>query len=179
MQGQAIAKATYPKTGFVFLAITIASYILMRLLSKGLSSSVIIDFELAKTVDRATALMDNLGEEGQEKLLASIHVDFLFIIGYSATLFYTTLWAGHLSGSEIFRKAAYFFSWLALIAGICDVLENGGMIFTLLQRPLPWLVHFTYDMAVVKFSLIFIVLLFIMIGLFFWLIDKLTPRRGL
>jgi len=34
-------------------------------------------------------------------------------------------------------------------------------------------------MALVKFSLLFIVLLFMVIGLLFWVIDKLTPEREL
>lgn len=177
MQHDAIAKRSFPKSGYVFIAIAVASYFLMRYLSKGLSTSTIVDFELAKTVDRATAIMNVLGHEGKEKLLASIHADFLFIIGYSITLYYTAQWMGHLSGNTIFKKAGYFFSWLALIAGICDVMENGGMIYTLLQKPVAWLVHFTYDMAVVKFSLIFIVLLFIVICFLFWLIDRFTGQK--
>ena len=69
--------------------------------------------------------------------------------------------------------------FLALLAAICDVLENLAMLYTIKQEAISWMVHFTYDMALVKFSLLFIVLLFMVISLLFWAINKLAPEREL
>lgn len=177
MQDRASATRSFPRAGYIFLTIAVAAYILMRVVSDGLTSAAIVDFELAKTVERVKALMVNWGGSGDSAMLSSTYADFLFIIGYAGLLFYTSRWAGHLSGSAIFKKAGYFFGWLALLAGICDVLENGSILFTLHNTAIPWMVHFTYDMAVVKFSLLFIVLLFIVICLFFWLIDRMAGQK--
>ncbi len=158
------------------VALTALSLLLMRFLTNGLAGSVIVEFEMAKTAEKAKALMESWGDEGTTRFIRGIYADFIFIACYSATLFFGCRYAGHLSGHSIFKNAGYIFSYLALIAGICDILENAGMLFTIKRKVVAWVVHFAYDMAFVKFSLIFITLLFMVICLFFWGIDKLGKK---
>ena len=164
---------------WVFTFFSIAALMLMRFWSNGLDGSTIVDFEMAKTVPKANAFLQDWGLTGQNDFLNSVYADFIFLACYCAALFYGSRFFGHLSGSEILKKAGDFFSFLALMAAACDLLENMAMLYTIKQKLVGWVVHFTYDMALVKFSLIFIVLLFITICLFFWAIDKLTPGRQL
>ncbi len=164
---------------WVFIVLTIVALLLMRYLSNGLSGTTIVDFEMAKTVGKAETIMGSWGVKEKNNFLNSIYADFIFLICYAGAFFYGSRFMGHISGHAILKKAGYFFSFLALLAAICDVLENGSMLYTIKQKAIPWVVHFTYDMALVKFSLLFIVLLFMIIGFLFWVIDKLTPEREL
>ena len=159
------------------VALTALSLLLMRFLTNGLAGSVIVEFEMAKTTEKAKALMESWGSDGLSRFIRGIYVDFIFIGCYVAALFFGCRYMGHLSGHSIFKNSGYIFSYLALIAGICDILENICMLFTINKQVVAWVVHFAYDMAFVKFSLIFIVLLFMIICLFFWGIDKLGKKR--
>jgi hypothetical protein len=156
---------------FWWLALfTIAIYILMRWVSGGLSGSAIVALEMAKTPEKATLLLKSLE---LRTLILSTYVDFIFLIGYSATLFYGSRWLGHLSGQYILRKAGTIFSMLVLIAGLVDVIENLSLLHTLYNGVEAWVIHITYDMAVTKFSLLLIDILFCGVCLFFWGIEKI------
>ena len=164
---------------WVFIILSILVLLVMRFWSNGLSGTAIVDFEMAKTVDKAETIMGSWELTGKNNFLNSIYADFIFIICYAGAFFYGSRFMGHLSGHAILKKAGYFFSFLALLAAVCDVLENATMLYTIKQKAIPWVVHFTNDMALVKFSLLFIVLLFMVICLLFWVIDKLTPENKL
>ncbi|MFM9911766.1 MAG: hypothetical protein ACKVOW_20760 [Chitinophagaceae bacterium] len=162
---------------WIAIGVTVVAFLLMRFVTEGLAASRIVEFELAKTTTKAQELMQSWGAEGTVRFLNGIYADFIFIIGYVAALFFGCRYMGHLSGHSIFKKAGYVFSFFGIIAGICDTLENIGILYTIQRKVTGWVVHFTYDMAFVKFSLLFIVLLFIIICLFFRGIDKLTANR--
>jgi len=163
----------------VYTILTILLSLLMRYWLNGLSGSAIIEFEMAKTVDKSGVIIDSWTLPDKNNFLNSIYMDFIFIICYAGAFFYGSRFMGHLSGHAILKKAGYFFSFLALIAAVCDVLENTTMLYTIKRKAIPWVVHFTYDMALVKFSLLFIVLLFMIISLLFWAIEKLIPENKL
>lgn len=176
MQSDTVVDPLVKKRFWYFLALTVFAYFLMRFITDNLSGKEIIHFEMAKTVDNATALMGAWGSGGVSRFLNGIYGDFLFIIGYTGTLFFGSRYIGSLSGNYILRKAGNVFSFLAIVAGLCDVVENIGMIYTLKREASGWVVHLTSDMARIKFSLIFILLLYIIICLLFWAIDALAGR---
>ncbi len=177
MQPEPSAANSLKKKFFLFLLLTIVAYVLMRLITNNLSGKTIIEFEMAKTPDNAALLISGWGPEGVSRFLKGIYSDFLFIIGYTGLLLYGCRYMGHFSGHYIFRKAGRLFSFLAIVAGICDVIENVGMLFTIKQRAISWVVEFTYDMARVKFSLVLIMIFFIIICLLFRAIDLLAKDK--
>lgn len=153
---------------------TIVVYFFMRWISGGLSGSALIALEMAKTPEKVSVLLSGLDHR---PYVHSTYVDFVFLIGYSFMLFYASRWFGCLSGQYILKKAGDFFSILALLAGLADLMENLGLLHTLKYSQDLWVVHSTYDMAVTKFSLLFIVVLFCGVSLFFWIIEKLQFRK--
>lgn len=165
------------KRFWFFLGLTLVVYFFMRGVSGGLSGAAIVAFEMAKTTENAAAIINGWDAVARQHFLHSIYADFLFILTYAGAFFYGCRYAGHLSGNYILRKAGGFFSWLALGAGLFDVVENAGMIYTIRQQVIPWVVHLSYDMAAIKFSLLFIQLLFIGVSLFFFLLDKALGSR--
>ena len=165
---------------FIFLALAVIAMVVMRYITNGLGSRSIIDFEMAKTTDRVMQLLTSWDSSYIERFINGIYADFGFIIGYTGALFFGARYLGQLSGHYILRKAGIIFSFFALFAGLFDVIENAGMLTTLYFRPIGWVVHFTYDMAVLKFSLVLIVLIFLFVCLLFWLLGKMAPeKRGL
>lgn len=177
MQSQPYPVQAVRKRFWIAVTGTVLTLLFMRFFTGGLTARSIIEFEMAKTPERAQALMNSWNSEGATRFVTGIYFDFVFIACYTAALFFGCRFMGYLSGHDVFRKAGTVFSFLAILAGICDTLENSGMIYTIKQQAVPWVVHFTYDMAFVKFSLIFIALLFMLICLFFWGIDKITTAN--
>lgn len=165
------------KKFFVFLGLAVLMQQLMHFYSDGLSSRTIIDFELAKSVAQVQDFFSLWGTKGILQMQKSIYADFLFLACYSIALFWGTRFLGQLSGHFIFRKAGNFFSILALAAGLCDTIENISMLQTLQGNLSASLIHLTHDIALIKFSLIMIVLLFMFSSFLYWVIDRMTERK--
>ena len=139
------------------------------------TSGEVVSFELAKEPEKASSIMTawSIDPAGKlNKVQLAIRLDFIFILFYSAFFFLGTRFMGNLAGNPVLEKAGRGFSWLILVAGICDVTENILMIRTLSAEPHPWIVRFTYDMAVVKFSIIMIAAFFMIISFIIWMMKK-------
>jgi hypothetical protein len=162
----------------LFLVFTLLAYFFMRWVSHGLTGKDIVAFEMAKTVEQARSLLLAWGDAVRADLLRSIYADYVFLVAYAGWLFYFCRYAGRLSGNYILRNAARFFSWLGPLSALFDVIENAGMLYSLNVGIHPWAVHLTYDMAVGKFSLIFIVLLFAGTGLLYAGIESISRKRA-
>lgn len=164
---------------FWLLALLLLIFIfLMRRTTAPLSSEAIIHFEMAKTTDIAAAILADWSASAMlPAVRTSIYLDFVLIVLYSAFFFYGCRFAGRLSGNYVLRKAGDGFAWLALAAGICDVAENLGMLITINREPIGWVVHLSYDMATIKFSLLIIDSLFIILCLLLWLASRFVPAR--
>jgi hypothetical protein len=161
------------KRFWLFLAITFLIYFLMRWLSGGLSGEQIVAFEVAKSAIVANDIMRGWDESLRQDYLWSIYVDYFLLVAYSGFLFYACRYTALLSRNQVVEGAAGFFSWLAPLAGLMDAIENSGMIYTIRINVNDAVVHFTYDMAVVKFSLLLIVVLFILVAVLMWVIVNL------
>lgn len=162
----------------IFLAATLVAFALMRWLSKGLSSEAIVAFELAKTEGVARQILSGWDAAARANFLWSVYADYLLLIGYGGFLFYASKCAAIWSAQPVLKSAGAFFAWLAPLAALMDGLENTGMLFTINRAINPSVVHFTYDMAVAKFSLLFIVGLFVAVCLMMRFLSTLTSRRS-
>lgn len=165
---------------FWLLALLLLIFIfLMRRTTAPLSSEDIIHFEMAKTADNAAGMLVDWSASAMlPTVRTSIYLDFVLIFLYSAFFFYGCRLGGRLSGNYVLRKAGDGFAWLAIAAGICDIVENTGMLFTINHTPIDWVVHLSYDMATIKFSLLIINSLFIILCLLLWLGNRLVPARN-
>lgn len=151
----------------------------MRWLSGGLSGEQIVAFEVAKTAAAVHEIMGGWDESLRQDYLWSIYIDYLLLVAYSAFLFYACRFTALLSRNQVVAGAAGFFSWLAPLAGLMDAIENSGMVYTIRVNINEGVVHFTYDMAVVKFSILLIIALYIGMAIVFWIVDAGLHRRGM
>lgn len=121
----------------------------------------IIDLEFART----TARLQQLQQAWSLKdLQLNILLDFVFIGAY--TFFFVTT-AIRIKIGRDWPRIAYVFVWLAFVAGLLDVVENILMYLAFTNSVGAFSSNLIYYCALVKFSLIALLLLYFVISLFF------------
>lgn len=162
---------------WVFLALNLGFIAWSRTYLKPLTTRDIVRFEIAKTVPKAEAIITDWKETGKfEKAQQSIQADYIFILLYTAGFFTCVLLLARLSNHELLRKTGRFITILLPIAAVCDVIENVAMTRTLAGHVTQLNVTLAYDMAVAKFSIIILTLIFLLICLLFWIGSRFTPK---
>ncbi len=141
-----------------------------------LNSGEVVQFETAKYVGKAQAIIDDWHASGKlEKAKQSIWLDYVFILLYVAGLMSAAMYISDMTHHPLLMRSGRFFRWLLPFAGICDMLENIFMQQTLRLGPTHFTVMLTYDMAVAKFSMLIVTFLFLIMCLLFWVLRKLFP----
>lgn len=155
------------------LLINIAFIFTIRSFLLPLQTGEIVQFETAKTAGKAILIIDNWVAEGKfDKAQLSIWLDYVFIVLYVMGLIVAVLFLSDSTRHPLLIRSGRFFRWLAPAAGVCDILENIFMTQTLNGDVSELNVMLTYDMAVTKFSLLIVTLLFIVLCLIFWFARK-------
>ena len=160
---------------FLVLVLANALYILFAgLYLRPLTSGEIVKFELAKEASVAESIVQDWTATGKlDKAVQSIYLDFLFIILYTSGLSIACIVLSRLTHHEILIRTGYFFSYLLVAAGICDVIENVALLRSLNGHIRNWNVILAYDMAATKFSLVILSILFLSVCLIFWGLRKI------
>lgn len=148
------------KLFWIVTAATLVWIILMR----PFSPANIVQFELAKRVESAQAIMDAWGEEGISKARVSIYLDFVFIFLYAWAINLGCKVSTAFSDNERLIKAGAFFSTVIWFAGSCDMIENVAILFTLSGLN-ELTVTMAFYFAVFKFTIVVMALLLIFISM--------------
>jgi hypothetical protein len=160
---------------WVLLAINCLFIIASKWYMQPLSTDEIVRFELAKELPRAERIILDWETYGKlNHAIIGIYIDFLFIVLYTTGLSVACVYFGRLSGHEILMRTGKFMTYLLIIAGICDVIENIAMLKSLQGSPTRWSVLLAYDMATTKFSMVILSALYIAICLVFRLLRKVV-----
>jgi hypothetical protein len=163
---------------WVFLALTLGFIAWSRIYIKPLTTKEIVKFEVAKHLPKAERMLFEWKLEGKmEKARDSVYADFLFIILYSGCLITGVLLVSRLSKHILLLRTGRFISLLIPVAAVCDVVENMAMLKTLNGAGSAFYVMLTYDMAVAKFSIIILALIFVFICVLFWIGSRFTPKK--
>lgn len=164
---------------WVLLLLNTAFIVWSRYYLRPLDTGDIVKFETAKHVPVAENLLrewTTTDDISLSKAIQAVHIDYLFIALYVMGLSIACVYLSQLTGHEILRKAGRFLPVLIIAAGVCDIIENIAMWYSLHGHLTQWNVAVTYDMAVTKFSIIILSLLFFLVCLIFFLIRVLTQR---
>lgn len=155
---------------FWFLLIANFIYIVaVHFILEPVTSGEMVRFEMAKETNVAETMLENWKASGNlNKAITGVYLDFLFILLYSSGLATACVFLAKLTKHEILGRAGKIFSYLLIIAAICDVIENIGMLKSMQGAVRSWNVMLAYDMAATKFSIVIVSLLFIIICLIFW-----------
>lgn len=163
---------------WLFFLLTIGYMIWVRNYLSPLSSDEIVQFEIAKTVDKAQAIIGNWKITGKyEQGVQSTRFAYVFMVLYTLAIALGCRFISACTGNEIMIKGGRGFSWLIIVATICDVVENIALSRTLHGPVYQWNVSIAYNLARIKFSIVIVCLLFILACLLYWLIGKLVEEK--
>jgi hypothetical protein len=151
-------------TGFMMYLMTQTS----ALLKTPTTRFGIINLELASdTVKTNTILNAWAPTTGTDRIdIAEINTywDLLFLFFYAGLLYLLCNFIAENTAGAISR-AGYYIANASIIAGIADVMENTGMLFSLNGLVSPIVSFCTAFFSVIKWSLVVIAILYILAGL--------------
>lgn len=161
-----------------FLLVTTVYVIWMWNYLSPLTSGEIVQFEVAKTVDKAHSIISEWKNNGKyEQGVKSTYFAYFFIILYSVTIALSCRFISSCTNNEVLIKGGRGFSWLILLASICDVIENIAMSKTLQGTVSQMNVTIAYNLARVKFSIVIVCVLFVLACALYWLIAQLAGEK--
>jgi len=144
-----------------------------------LHSDEIVQFEVAKTVDKANAIIQEWKDSGKyEQGVRSTSLAYVFIVLYTLSIGLGCRFTSACTGNEILIKGGRAFGWLILFAAICDVIENIVMSRILSGQVSQVHVTVVYNLARIKFSLVIVCLLFILVSALYWVIGKMGDKEA-
>ena len=160
-----------------FSLLTIVYMIWIRTYLSPLSSGEIVQFEIAKTVNKANSIIQDWKNTGKyEQGVKSIYFAFFFMVLYTIAIAVGCRFISACTGNDILTKGGRGFSWLIGIATVCDIVENIAMSKTLHGEISRWSVSIAYNLARVKFSIVIVCVLFMVACGLYWIIDRLARQ---
>lgn len=166
------------KLFWLFLLLTIGYMIWVRNYLSPLSSGEILQFEIAKTVNKANSIIQEWKSTGKyEQGVKSTYFAYVFIVLYTTAIALGCRFISACTGNDIMIKGGKGFAWLIVGAGVCDIIENFALSKTLHGEISRWSVSMAYNLARVKFSLVIVCILFMVACTLYWLIDLLVKEK--
>ena len=163
---------------WLFFLLTIIYMIWVRNYLAPLSSDEIIQFEIAKTAGKAQAIIQDWKNTGKyEQGVKSTYLAYFFMLLYTLAIALGCRFISACTGNNIMIKGGRGFSWLIIIATICDIIENIAMSKTLQGNISQINVTIAYDLARVKFSIVIVCILFMLACALYWLIARLAGEE--
>jgi hypothetical protein len=136
----------------------------------------IVPYELARSEERSSAILDVWGPEGRTAAVHSLLVDYVFIVAYAGLIIVVCLSLGAaLDGrtstpTQIAAAAAPVAAIIAISAGVLDAVENAALLWQLEVRPARVAAAVAFLTATAKFALVGIALLYIPVAAGLWLL---------
>ena len=174
------------KTSWLAILLLLAATLLMMFLMNGTqlpfsnptivehSGGVpILDLRDSFSPDDAYELFTALGAEGRRAyLILHLVPDTLFPIGYALVFAFISAW--FLVRLLPLDHCLQWLSMIPLISGLADIVENLTLVICNLAYPgrIDWLVQFAHLMNKVKFGLLPIGLIFLIIIVAMWFIQR-------
>lgn len=132
----------------------------------------ILELELAGSYKKVQFLLDKWksGASDGMDLIATAktntYLDFLFPLFYAPFLYgFARRLSKQAKRKNYFYSILHKFAEAALIAGVLDFLENGGMLLSLFQYGSPMVTLFTLAMSSIKWLLIIVLIALILVAL--------------
>ena len=164
---------------WLFFLLTVGYMIWVRNYLSPLSSDDIVQFEIAKTVNKAQAIIDDWKNTGKYELgVKSTYFAYVFMVLYTVAIALGCRFISVCTGNEILIKGGRGFAWLIFGATICDVIENIALSRTLQGDISQWNVSIAYNLARIKFSIVIVCLLFILACSLYWVIGKFAGEKA-
>ncbi|HLI93171.1 MAG TPA: hypothetical protein VKU83_06165 [Puia sp.] len=162
-----------------FFFITVVYMVWVRVYLFPLSSDELIQFEIAKTADKAAAIIRDWKNAGKYELsVQSTYFAYIFMVLYTVAIALGCRFLSACTGNLIMIKGGKGFSWLIVGATACDLVENMALSRTIRGQISQWNVTLAYDLARVKFSIVIICILFMLASALYWGIGRLAREEA-
>lgn len=163
---------------WLFFFLTIVYMIWVRNYLAPLSSDEIVQFEIAKTADKAQAIIENWKHTGKyEESVKSTYFAYLFMFLYTMAIAIGCRFISACTGNDILIKGGRGFAWLIIVATICDLFEHIALSRTLSGDISQLNVSIAYNLARIKFSIVIVCLLFMLACFLYWAIGKFAGEE--
>jgi hypothetical protein len=164
---------------WLFFLLTVAYMIWVRNYLSPLSSDELVQFEIAKTVNKAQTIIQDWKNSGKYELgVESTYFAYIFMVLYTVAIALGCRFISACTGNEILIKGGKGFSWLIVFATACDVVENIALSRTIRGHISQWNVTVAYDLARVKFSIVIVCILFMLTCCLYWAIGRFGREKG-
>jgi hypothetical protein len=143
-----------------------------------LQTNELLSFEISRTTDRATTMVNNWKAQPPkfEKALSSLGYDYVFIGLYCLGLIVAVLQLGRISGQDLLARSSRFIAGLVVIAGLCDFFENLFLARVLNDPSGEFSVRMAYNFAAAKFSILILTMLFMAVCGIFHLLKRFERK---
>jgi hypothetical protein len=165
---------------WILLLATLGYAFFMKEITTPLTGKEIVAFELAKTPDRARAILQGFANEMKIGLVEqSLYLDCVFLLLYGSALFvgcrYATELARQVGIQPGWVRIGNGLSWLGIVALLADAIENTALLrqlppgtVTVVTAQVAWV------MASLKFVSVIVVLLATLIAFGYFAIKRLS-----
>ncbi len=151
--------------------ITIMVFFVLRHFDIPLHTSVapkgIISFEFAKNIDASNQIMNSWGNQAKINAGLSLGIDYLFLLAYSiffsAICFFIAI--KNENRSPLIYKIGMVLSYLLLLAGVFDAIENFALIKLLLGSQAEIYPIIAFYFASGKFTILAVAFIYIIYGI--------------
>ena len=151
---------------------TVLWMVMMANLIRPLNSRMIVAFEFAGSVEKATAIVQEWSTSGiVSNAYLSIYLDFVFLVLYSLTIYLALRWALEFSSSRV-KTITNFLLIVLWVAPAMDCIENFALL-SVLSTPTPTAIKLAFAAATLKFIIVGLSLLYLLAFLIFIGLRKL------
>jgi hypothetical protein len=178
----AIAKS--PRRGLIVLGLLVATLAVGALALPALDDMGdvgIIEFEIARTSEKASEYYGELGQDGRDAARESIYIDYAYLVLYGFLLAMAALVVAARAverGMAGIARLGRPMAIAALVAASCDAVENAALVRVLdghTDQPWPGI---AFVFASVKFALLAAVLVYVVVGFLLTLRRRAAPTQA-
>jgi hypothetical protein len=140
----------------------------------------IVAFEVAGTTDRATEILGHWGQDGRAAARVSLGLDFVYLAVYATFLVLAVLAlrdSARARGWDRYARPAVAVAVLPVVAALCDVAENAGLVLMVEGTGVGRLPPVVLAFALVKFAALAVTLLYLLGGLAAIGLERLREQR--
>jgi len=165
---------------WISLAFTLVLFASINQIDQYLQNEIapdgIVSFELAKTLEQSTSILNSWDAEAKIYAALSLGIDYLFMVAYGSFFVLAVLLLAEKLQNGFLKKTAKIMAFVILLAALLDGIENFGLIQLLIDDPTQLMASLAFYCASIKFGLLGIGVVYLLAGLIVLGLKKRTIK---
>jgi hypothetical protein len=146
------------KLFWISLAFTLVLFVSINQIDQYLQNEIapdgIVSFELAKTLEQSTNILNSWDAKAKIYAALSLGIDYLFMVAYGSFFGLAVLLLAEKLPSGFLKKTAKIMAFVILLAALLDGIENFGLFQLLINTPTQSMASLAFYCASIKFGLL-------------------------